>query len=79
MCKDAMRANYVENRRVARVNAKHMKIEAKHRRRHRKDLTITAQSALAAICNQERANFLKTVQQHERDIERENMQNSSAV
>lgn len=79
MCKDVIRSNYIENRRVARVNAKHLKIEAKHRRGYRKDLLLSAQCAMAAMCNQERANFLKTVQQHERDIEHENMQNSSAV
>ncbi|MBD5584500.1 MAG: hypothetical protein HDQ88_05410, partial [Clostridia bacterium] len=79
MCKDVIRSNYVENRRVARVNAKHLKIEAKHRRGYRKDLLLSAQCAMAAMCDQERANFLKTVQQHERDIEHENMQNSSAV
>lgn len=79
MCKDAMRSNYIENRRVAHVNAKHLKVEARKRRGYRKDLLFTAQCTLAAMCNQERANFLKTVQEHERDIERENMQNSSAV
>jgi len=79
MCKDVIRSNRLENRRVERVNAKHLKIEAKKRRGYRKDLVLTAQYALYAMCNQERANFLKTVQDHERDIERENMQNSSAV
>ncbi|MCM1441354.1 MAG: relaxase MobL [Roseburia sp.] len=78
MCKDILHSESHENRRVMRVNDLHRKIRAKHNRRYRKDLLRETQSAIGAICYQERANFLKTVQQHERDIEFEKMQGSAA-
>ncbi len=79
MCKDIRHSEKHENRRVMRVNDLHRKIRAKHQRRYRKDLLRETQSALGAICHQERANFLKSVQQHERDIEFEKMQGNTAV
>ena len=79
MCKDIRHSEMHENRRVMRVNDIHRKIRAKHQRRYRKDLLRETQSAIGAICHQERANFLKSVQQHERDIEFEKMQGNTAV
>lgn len=67
MCKDILHSETHEPRRYA-INDKHRKIEAKRRRRARTNLIYTAQSAICAICRQESANFLKTVQQHEREI-----------
>lgn len=74
MCKDVLRNQTREERRVVRVNDKHKKIEAKHRRGWRSKVMSKAQSAIYAVCRQQNANFLKTVQQHERDIENENLQ-----
>ena len=79
MCKDIRHSEMHENRRVMRVNDIHRKIRAKHQRRYRKDLLHETQSAIGAICHQERANFLKSVQQHERDIEFEKLQGNTAV
>ena len=76
MCKDILHSDTHEHKRIGFVNAKHRKIEAKARRRYRKDLLIVAQRAIGSICRQESANFLKTVQQHERDIAYENSQSS---
>ena len=79
MCKDIRHSEMHDNRRVMRVNDLHRKIRAKHQRKYRKDLLRETQSAIGAICHQERANFLKSVQQHERDIEFEKMQGNTAV
>ena len=78
MCKDILHAESHENRRVWRVNDKHKKINARHHRKYRKDLLLTTQRAISAICRQDSANFLKTVQQHEHDIEFENNYGSNA-
>ena len=78
MCKDVLHSQQHESRRVMRVNDLHKKIEAKHNRRFRKNLLWETQKAIGAMCNQERANFLKTVEQHERDIEFENLYGSAA-
>lgn len=73
MCKDILRTSTREERRVVRVNDKHKKIAAKHRRGHRSNIMAKAQAAMYAVCRQQNANFLKTVQQHERDIENEKL------
>lgn len=73
MCKEVNYLQTYEKRRY-RVNERHRKIEAKRRRGYRRDLMLQAQSAIGAICRMENANFLKTVQQHERDIAYENAQ-----
>lgn len=78
MCKDILHAESHESRRVIRVNDLHRKIRAKHHRKYRKDLLLETQCAISAVCNMERANFLKTVQQHERDIEFEKSHGSAA-
>ena len=78
MCKEIKYNQTHEPRRYAAVNDKHLKIEAKRRRGYRKDLLLSAQIAIGAVCHTESANFLKTVKQHERDIEFEKMQGSSA-
>lgn len=78
MCKDVLHSQRHEDRRVMRVNDLHKKIKAKHHRRYRKDLLLETQKAIGALCNQERANFLKTVQQHERDIEFEKIYGAAA-
>lgn len=69
MCKEIIRSDSRDYRRVAHVNDKHRKIDAKYRRRYQHNLVIRAQSAIGAICRMESSNYLKTVQQHERDIE----------
>lgn len=79
MCKDMLHSDTHEHKRIGFVNNKHRKIEAKARRSYRKDLLFAAQRAIGAICRQESANYLKTVQQHERDIEFEKMQLNTAV
>lgn len=79
MCKDLRRSAAREHKRVLRVNDKHRKIEAKAHRRYQRNLLNATQRAIGAMCDMERANFLKTVQQHERDIAYENAQSSSAV
>ncbi len=78
MCKDIRHAEKHENRRIMRVNDLHRKIRAKRHRKYRKNLLRETQRAIGAMCNLERANFLKTVQQHERDIAYENSQGSVA-
>lgn len=78
MCKDILHSDTHEHKRIGYVNNKHRKIEAKMRRRHRSELIYAARRAIGAICYQESANFLKTVQQHERDIAYENSQGSVA-
>lgn len=79
MCKEIKRSQTHESRRFAAVNDRHLKIEAKRRRGFRKNLLLSAQSAIGAVCRMESANFLKTLQQHERDIEYENAQNNNSV
>lgn len=74
MCKEIKYSQTHEPRRYAAVNDKHLKIEAKRRRGYRKDLLLSAQCAIGVVCRMESANFLKTLQQHERDIEFENAQ-----
>lgn len=74
MCKEMLRTRSHELRRYVHVNDKHRKIEAKLRRGFRSDLLRRTQSAIYAVCRQQNANFLKTVQEHERDIEHENAQ-----
>lgn len=76
ICKDILNSKECEPRRFAHVNDKHKKIEAKRHRGYRRDLLLSARSAIRAICRQESSNFLKTVQQHERDIEFEKNYNS---
>lgn len=78
MCKDILHSETHEHKRIGYVNNKHRKIEAKMRRRHRSELLYATRRAIGAICYQESANFLKTVQQHERDIAYENSQGSVA-
>lgn len=78
MCKDILRSEKHENRRVLRVNDVHRKIQAKRRRKYRKDLLMETRRAIGAVCCMEKANFLKSVQQHERDIEYEKMHGSVA-
>lgn len=78
MCKDIRHSEKHENRRVMRVNDLYRKIRAKRHRKYRKDLLRETQRAIGAMCCLERANFLKSVQQHERDIAYENSQGSFA-
>lgn len=78
MCKDILHSGTHEHKRIGYTNNKHRKIEAKFRRRHRSELICAARRAISAVCYQESANFLKTVQQHERDIAYENSQGSVA-
>lgn len=74
MCKEIKYSQAHEPRHYAGINNKHLKIEAKRRRGYRKDLILSAQCAIGAMCRMESANYLKTLQQHERDIEYENAQ-----
>lgn len=78
MCKDILHSDTHEHKRIGFVNNKHRKLEAKARRGYRTHLMFAAQRAIGAICQQESANFLKTVQQHERDIAYESAQGSVA-
>lgn len=78
MCKDILYSRSHEPRRIARVNDFHKKIEAKGRRKYQRNLLYMARSAMCAICHQENANFLKSVKEHERDIEFENIYGTSA-
>lgn len=77
MCKEMLHSNEHEPRRISRVNDYHSKIEAKGRRKYQRNLLLMAKSAIGAMCRMENANFLKTVQQHERDIEFEKIYGTS--
>lgn len=76
MCKDILTSQKRDERRYISVNDKHRKIRAKHWRWHRSKVIASAQSAIYAACSQDSANFLKTVHEHERDIENEKWQES---
>lgn len=72
MCKEIKYAQTHGEKRRYTVNDRHKKIAAKRNRGYRCNLLWQAQSAIATVCRMESANYLKTVQEHERDIEREN-------
>lgn len=73
MCKEV---NYIQshevNKRRYAVNDRHKKIEAKNKRRYKRNLMAQTQYAISSICRMESANFLKSVKEHERDIAYEN-------
>lgn len=72
ICKDIKRTKTFDVRRKAYVNDARLKIEAKHKRIRREDLLRKAQRAVASVCYQDSANFLKTEKQIEAEIAWEN-------
>lgn len=71
MCKDAPKDEKYPARRYVCVNDKQAKIAARRGRIYQKDLLKSAQRAMVAVARSDSANYLKTVKQHERDIENE--------
>ena len=68
ICKDMKREQRTA-RRWARINDRNRKIAAKNSRRRRESILASATRLLAEVSRGERANFLKTVQQNEYEIE----------
>ena len=69
LCKDIKRGDLRDCKRRYGVNDKHCKINAKNRRHKRVDAIRDVQRMLFELCKGEQANFLKNVQQNEREIE----------
>lgn len=71
VCKDLSRNDYQDRCRKHNINDRSMKINAKHRWRRRESLLQNAVRILAEVDKQEPANFIKTVQEIEREQEME--------
>ncbi|MBO5777670.1 MAG: hypothetical protein J6R34_04415, partial [Clostridia bacterium] len=78
LCKDIKFGDIRDNkRRLGKVNDKGLKIEARRKRMHRANVVGKVQRMLATMSQGERVNYLKTVQQIEREQEFEKMQKVS--
>ncbi len=71
VCKDLSRNDYQDRCRKHNINDRSMKINAKHRWRRRESLLQNAVRILAEVDKQQPANFIKTVQEIEREQEME--------
>ena len=71
VCKDLSRNYYQDRCRKHNINDRSMKINAKHRWRRRESLLQNAVRILAEVDKQQPANFIKTVQEIEREQEME--------
>lgn len=71
VCKDLSRNDYQDRCRKHNINDRSMKINAKHRLRRRESLLQNAVRILAEVDKQQPANFIKTVQEIEREQEME--------
>lgn len=71
VCKDLSRNDYQDRCRKHNINDRSMKINAKHRWRRRESLLQNAVRILAEVDKQQPANFIKTVQENEREQEME--------
>lgn len=71
VCKDLLRNDYQDRCRKHNINDRSMKINAKHRWRRRESLLQNAVRILAEVDKQQPANFIKTVQEIEREQEME--------
>lgn len=71
VCKDLSRNDYQDRCRKHNINDRSMKINAKHRWRRRESLLQNAVRILAEVDKKQPANFIKTVQEIEREQEME--------
>lgn len=71
VCKDLSRNDYQDRCRKHNINDRSMKINAKHRWRRRESFLQNAVRILAEVDKQQPANFIKTVQEIEREQEME--------
>lgn len=71
VCKDLSRNDYQDRCRKHNINDRSMKINAKHRWRRRESLLQNVVRILAEVDKQQPANFIKTVQEIEREQEME--------
>lgn len=71
VCKDLSRNDYQDRCRKHNINDRSMKINAKHRWRRRESLLQNAVRILAEVDKQQPANFIKTVQEIEREQDME--------
>jgi len=69
LCKDLKKGDLRDSKRRYGVNDKHCKINAKNRRHKRANAIRDIQNLLFELCKGEQANFLKTVQQNEKENE----------
>lgn len=69
LCKDIKQGDLRDSKRRYGVNNKGCKINAKHRREKRSNAIRDIQNLLCELCKGEQANFLKTVQENEREID----------